>query len=135
MTPNVLIDSDILSMIMRRQRQAIHRAKDYLEDHPRLSLSVITAYEVIRGLKAKGASTRLDEFVAFCRSSEVVPLTMEIVEVASDLYARLKRQGELLDHADILIAATAISQGCSLATNNTKHFSRISELAIENWLT
>lgn len=134
MTPKVLVDSDILSMIMRRQRQVTHRAKDYLEDHPQLSLSVVTAYEVIRGLKAKGASAKLDEFIAFCRSSEVVPLTMDIVEIASDVYVRLKRRGELLDHADILIAATALSHGCCLASNNTRHFSRISGLKIENWL-
>lgn len=39
-----------------------------------------------------------------------------------------------IGHNDTLIAATAIINDCILITNNTKHFSRIEELEIDNWL-
>ena len=35
---------------------------------------------------------------------------------------------------DLLIAATALTMNYRLVTNNTKHFSRIKGLEMENWL-
>jgi len=135
MTPKTLVDTDVLSAIMRRQHDVMHRATDYLQHHPRFSFSVITAYEILRGLKAKGASKKVNDFNAFCQNSELLPLTMATVEVAATIHADLLRRGETLDHADILIAATAISAGCCLATNNVRHFVRISGLTVDNWLS
>jgi tRNA(fMet)-specific endonuclease VapC len=36
--------------------------------------------------------------------------------------------------ADIMIAAVALSNNLILVTNNEKHFNRIPDLNIENWL-
>jgi tRNA(fMet)-specific endonuclease VapC len=35
---------------------------------------------------------------------------------------------------DMLIAAAALSRGAILVTHNTKHFSRIKGLKIEDWI-
>jgi predicted nucleic acid-binding protein len=40
----------------------------------------------------------------------------------------------LISDADILIAATAITHGLAVVTNNEAHFRRIQSLPIENWL-
>jgi predicted nucleic acid-binding protein len=40
----------------------------------------------------------------------------------------------LIGDADILIAAAALANGCGVATNNEKHFKRVPDLHIENWL-
>jgi tRNA(fMet)-specific endonuclease VapC len=40
----------------------------------------------------------------------------------------------MLDDFDILIAATAIVNNCVLVSNNIKHFERIPDLNIENWI-
>ena len=42
--------------------------------------------------------------------------------------------GELIGDADILIAASALSNGCGIVTNNEAHFRRIADLQVENWL-
>ncbi|MEM8584436.1 MAG: type II toxin-antitoxin system VapC family toxin [Bacteroidota bacterium] len=56
---------------------------------------------------------------------------------ALDLYgkerARLKKQGLLLPDMDIFIATTAVSNDMTLVTNNTKHFTRIEHIKLENW--
>lgn len=54
---------------------------------------------------------------------------------ASDIYADLRAQGEKIGDADILIAATALSWGFGVATNNERHFRRIQGLYVENWLS
>ncbi len=40
---------------MRRDPRVLPRVKDYLRSHGRLTLSLITRYEILRGLKAKEA--------------------------------------------------------------------------------
>ena len=48
--------------------------------------------------------------------------------------AQLKQQGNLIMDADILIGSIAQSNELILVTNNTKHFQRIPNLQLENWL-
>jgi len=42
-------------------------------------------------------------------------------------------QGKDIGVMDTLIAAHALSQSLTLVTNNTKHFSYIQNLPLENW--
>jgi tRNA(fMet)-specific endonuclease VapC len=55
----LLLDTDILSALMRRDARALPRARAYLGAHGALSFSIITRYEILRGLKAKSAVTAL----------------------------------------------------------------------------
>jgi tRNA(fMet)-specific endonuclease VapC len=133
MLPKTLIDTDILSAIMRREEKALARSTQYLGEYPQLSVSLITRFEILRGLKAKAATTRVRNFDAFCATCEIVALSDQIVVRASDIYADLYRRGQLIGDADILIAATALTNGLALATNNTAHFSRIAGMIAHNW--
>ena len=58
----VLIDTDILSAIMREHEKARERARSYLELHHRFTFSIITWYEILRGLFTKGATKQLVAF-------------------------------------------------------------------------
>jgi predicted nucleic acid-binding protein len=44
------------------------------------------------------------------------------------------KEGNLIEDADILMAATAIVEELVLITNNIKHFERIKGLKIDNWI-
>ncbi len=129
-----LLDTGTLSALMRRHPQATTRAQRYLAEHERFTFSVITRYEIMRGLNAKRATVQLLAFEQLCLASDVLPLTDEVVVRAALLYADLCRRGMLINDADILIAATALTHDLVLATNNVKHYSRIPDLMIENWL-
>jgi tRNA(fMet)-specific endonuclease VapC len=134
MPQKALLDTDTLSAIMKKNPAALAQAQQYLRVYSRFTFSIITRYEVLRGLKAKQASRQLVDFGRLCDASEVVPLTDEIVVRAADIYADLKRRGELISDADILIGASALSQTCSVITRNENHFKRISGLNVENWI-
>ena len=130
----LLLDTDILSAIMRNVPSAVSRAHAYLTTHDRFAFSVITRYEILRGLKAKGAMRQIEAFGRFCAASETLYLTDRVIEIAAAIYADLKNRGQLIGDADILIAATALENGADLVTNNEDHFKRIARLHIENWL-
>ena len=118
---------------MRREASVVSAAQAYQRHHQRLTFSIVTRYEILRGLKAKNATAQLANFRNLCEVSEILPITDRIIEVASDIYADLHRGGLLLPDADILIAATALSNDYPIVTNNTAHFSRVNGLTILNW--
>lgn len=111
----------------------MQRACGYLGEHDRLAFSIITRYELVRGLKAKGASTQEAPFGLLCQASVILPLTDAVIDRAATLYGMLHRQGALLPDADLLIAATALEARRVLVTNNLAHFQRIPELTVETW--
>ena len=129
-----ILDTDTLSAMMRNIPSVVARAQVYLQEAGVVSFSVITLYEILRGLKAKGADRQLKAFREFCALSEILYLTNDTIETASDIYSALKRNGELVGDADILIAATALENGAVLVSRNKSHFERIAVLRTENWL-
>ena len=47
--------------------------------------------------------------------------------------AKLAAKGQIVEDADILIAATALTFSCPLATENVRHFERFEDLEIQDW--
>jgi tRNA(fMet)-specific endonuclease VapC len=133
-SPQLILDTDILSFLMRQNAAALAKGNAYLSEHRQFTISIITRYEILRGLKVKGADQQASRFEDFCASSRVVTITDDVVVRAADIYADLYRRGELIGDADILIAASALVNGCGIATNNEAHFRRITNLQVVNWL-
>lgn len=119
---------------MRRHPVAVQRAQEYLAAHSQFTFSIITRYEILRGLKAKAATAQVAAFDRLCAASQIVPLTDEIVVRAAAIYADRFRRGALIGDADILIAASALTNGLVLVTNNEEHFQRVVGLHVDNWL-
>ena len=134
MEPKSLLDTDVLSGLMRKTPGALNRARTYLADHRQLTISLLTRFEILRGLKAKRATAQLAAFDLFCMSNEVLPMTDHVIVRAADIYADLHSRGQLIADADILIAATALENSLVMATNNLADFGRIAGLQIDNWL-
>lgn len=131
--PAALLDTDILSELLKQHPLVLQRVRTYLAEHERLAFSIITRYELLRGLKAKQARTQEAAFTLLCQASLILPLTDQVVDRAATLYGELHRQGALLPDADLLIAATALEAQRILATNNLAHFQRVPHLVIETW--
>jgi predicted nucleic acid-binding protein len=60
----------------------------------------------------------------------VLDLTKEIVKEAGKVSASLGGKGQILEHNDVLIAASAMGHGCPLKTGNVRHFRRIEGLRL-----
>ena len=129
-----LLDTVTLSEVIKgRDPEVLRRAREYLSAHGRFQFSIITRYEILRGLKAKDAFRQVERFEEQCRESLVFPLSDEVVVRAAEIYGALHKRGTLIEDADILIAATALVHGLELVTENPSHFSRIPDLVIEGW--
>jgi tRNA(fMet)-specific endonuclease VapC len=130
-----LLDTSILIAFLRGEEDVVSKVEAYLEEFDLLSLSIITYYEILRGLKYIENEKKLRGFEQLMDKSEIITLAREVMDRASEIYAELKRRGELIEDADILIAASCLVKGMVLVTDNEEHFRRIEKLEVENWLT
>jgi tRNA(fMet)-specific endonuclease VapC len=129
-----LLDTDTLSEIMKARDPHVHdNARQYLTTFGYFTFSLITRYEILRGLKARRATSQIARFEQRCQHSAVLPITDAIIVRAADLYALLYQQGQLISDADIIIAATALQHNLIMVTENDAHFRRIPNLTVESW--
>jgi len=91
------------------------------------AISIITLIEVLRGLEA-GKRAQVKRMLE--ESFKVQGLDNQVIEVYCKLYRELKEEGASVPDADLLVAATAISQNIPLKTRD-EHFERLSELGLK----
>ena len=129
----ILVDTDILSLFFRNNQSVVSNFEAYLKKHEKINLSIITYYEILSGLKHRDALKQMDLFLKFAEHNSILPLTEESVTISADLYARLRKTGQMLDDIDIIIAGVAIANNLVFVTRNKNHFGRIKELKIADW--
>ena len=128
------LDTNIITAFLKNDSRVVERVSDYLEFFDKLTINIISYYEILRGLKDLGNEEKLRRFDNFIQENELVFITKDTIEKAAEIYAYLKKEGNLIEDADILMASTAIVEDLVLITNNIKHFKRVKDLEIENWL-
>jgi len=129
-----LIDTDILSYYLKGEESVINNFENYLETYELIEISIITYYEIISGLQSKNAFKQLEIFEDFSNDNLVIPLTENSCKISGEIFSILRHKGEIVDDIDLLIAGIAIENEMVLVTNNEKHFQRIPDLKIENWM-
>ncbi len=76
---------------------------------------------------------RQESFNEFLMTAVVFSLNESSARRAGSLAATLDLVGKTLAPPDVLIAGIALEHNLTLVTNNTSHFSRVSELRIVSW--
>ncbi|GAA6620496.1 type II toxin-antitoxin system VapC family toxin [Scytonema sp. NUACC26] len=128
-----LLDTNILSYFLRGKIEVVTKLNEYSQFYEYLTFSILSYYEIKSGLLYKDAKNLLSKFEELANESEILPLTVKTMNIASKIYVELRTKGLLIPPIDILIAASSIEYGYLLVTANTKHFENISDLTLENW--
>ena len=100
-----------------------------------VGVSSITAAELYFGVAKCTRSEQNRRNVENLLSSvTVVPFDSRAAEAFGVLRDYLWRRGQVIGPYDLLIAAQAIVENAILVTNNTREFSRVPTLVLEDWL-
>jgi tRNA(fMet)-specific endonuclease VapC len=108
----------------------------FLETHSAepVAMAAITASELLHGYhraKDAGPRARRAAFVeALLALIPVLPFGMREARQHAELWAALMRKGNVIGPHDLLIAATALAHGDTLATLNRKEFSKVGGLQL-----
>jgi tRNA(fMet)-specific endonuclease VapC len=129
-----LLDANICSFILRKDPTPSKRLIQ-IEPRHEIVLSALVYFELRKGALAKSAPKKLNdaitEFVR--RLAGILPFDQDAAEHAARIHANFSASGQIIGLNDILIAGHASAAGCVLVTNNTREFSRVRGLEIEDW--
>jgi tRNA(fMet)-specific endonuclease VapC len=126
-----MLDADTVSYALRGQGQVATRL---LEHQPsELCISSITLAELHFGAEAKRSQNIRRAIRSFTKDVAVVPFDEASAERFGVVAAALATRGKPTGVYDTLVAAQALCLGLTFVTNNTRHFSRVPGLAVENW--
>lgn len=99
-----------------------------------LYISEITIAELKYGIENSGKKAYNKKIIEkFISSMQIVPIIGSL-DIYAKEKAKLKKNGQLIDDFDLLIGSCAISNDMILVTRNEKHFARLSNIDIENWI-
>lgn len=98
-----------------------------------IGISVITATELAYGVAKSGSARNRAALETFLLPLEIAPFDEHVIWRYAELRTDLERRGTPIGALDTQIAAHALQLGCTLVTNNTREFSRIQGLALEDW--
>ena len=131
-----IFDTDIYTNVMRKvpSETLLNRLKKI----PRRDqfTTTITIAEVYYGLMKASNRTRLlklFESVLLSRAT-ILPFAFSAAKKYGETRSFLEKQGTPLAHADLQIASISLSMDMTLITGNLKHFQRVPQLTVENWL-
>lgn len=127
-----LLDTNICIALLRGDQDVARKLISIGEG--RCHLSVITLYELMFGAYyLKHEMQEVPKVKQFVEHFPIVPLA-DAAEEYAIIKTRLRSSGILIDEFDLMIAATALSDDYILVTDNIKHFRRIPDLKLENWI-
>jgi tRNA(fMet)-specific endonuclease VapC len=128
-----LLDTDTCIYWLRNRQSVRERVREV--GWNQIRICVITVAELYYGAYN---SNRVTENLAraefFIQNLPVLPLNDTALRRFGELKAELRRTGQPIADFDLLIASIALAEGYVLVTNNTRHYDRIPELQLENWI-
>lgn len=132
-----MLDTNICSFIMREQPVSLlEKLQECVMNRDTIVISAITYAEMRFGAIGKKASPKHNALVdAFCeRVDSVLPWDKSAVDATTVIKKCLSDVGMPIGNNDSAIAGHAVSINAILITNNTREFSRVEGLTIEDWI-
>ena len=132
-----LLDTDILSNLLKRTPSTVLIANLASVPPEQQFTSSITLGELIYGAyrlreRADPLLERLDG--TLLSNLPTLPFDAAAARRYGEIRAELERRGTPLGDADLRIGAIALARGFTVVTGNVRHFQRIPDLLVENWL-
>ena len=128
-----LLDSNVCIRLINNSSPAVttRLASQQPED---ILISTITQLELYYGAYRSAQQERnLEILQRFFSQFNIIPLDPEAARIAGKIRAELAASGTPIGPYDVQIAAIAMANNLIVVTHNTKEFSRVNGLQIEDW--
>ena len=131
---NYMLDTNICIYIIKKHPASVFK-KFFSFPIGTVCVSSITFSELMYGaeksLHIEKNKAALEEFFL---PIDIIPFNDEAARHYGYIRASLEKQGTPIGSLDLMIAAHAQSLKMTLVTNNTREFSRVPKLPLENWV-
>ena len=127
-----LIDASVFITLERRGQDPLAPLTTASDD--RVGIAAITASELLVGVHCADSPQRRlrrEAFVeAILEGIPVLPFDLRVARSHAQILAQLAATGQLIGANDLLIAATALSYGYSVLTDNLRELQRVPGLVV-----
>ena len=131
---NLCLDSNVLIDIINGHSTVRARYAEARLAERALLTSALAAHELLFGA---AISTRplvqTKSALELLAALTIVDFASRDAVSAAELRSQLRRRGEPIGGFDMLIAGQALERGWTVVTANTREFTRIEQLALEDW--
>lgn len=130
-----LLDTNTCIRFLNRSNTAIYQRLINLSADDACICDVVK-YELYFGAyKSSQSAKNLENLSNFFGDLASLPFDGEAAKICGQLRAMLQAAGTPIGAYDLQIAAIALTHDLTLITHNTREFSRIPELKLEDWET
>lgn len=131
--PRYVLDTNILTALLRREESAAQRMQQALIADAEFLMCPVVFYELYRGLLHQDAKRQQSFFLQFTATFTWDDLAREDWAEAAQLWARLRRSGRSIGNdADLLIGTFAVRRNAIVVTDNIQDFTPLG-VPVENW--
>ncbi len=136
MNPDLLDTNTCVQYLRGRDRNLIHRVQSRSSAEIRLCSIVVAElyYGAFHGSPAYTIKN-LALLVIFLPRFVSLPFDDRAADVFGRLRADLARKGVMIGPYDLQIASIALVHGLTLVTHNTREFSHVAGLTLDDWQT
>ena len=125
-----LLDTCICIALLKKSPSVIQRLREVGTHN--CKISDITLAELYFGAFKSGKEKHFNDVSEISKLFEKYPI--QYTRKYGEIRWGLEKKGLRIGDMDIFIAATAVEEDFILVTGNVKHFERIPDLRIENWM-
>ncbi len=126
-----ILDSDHWVALLRGQL----RLENWISPTDELAITAISVGELTHGAhKSAHPAKNLARLDVLLATITILPFDESAARRFGLLKASLEQAGQRLSELDLQIASIALAYKAPLVTHNQRHFDRITDLVIEDWL-
>lgn len=128
-----LLETSFVIDVLRNKDTAVAFLKKLEQEEPRLFIASPTVMELWEGaLKSRGPAHEKQKIEALLFTANILPFDLRAAKQTAEFLVVLAQQGLSIQLPDVMIAATAVTNGEKLVTADA-HYKRISELGVINY--
>jgi predicted nucleic acid-binding protein len=130
----IVLDTDAISNLMKPRPSPMLLAQLAKVPAHDQATTAITIGELAYGANRAGRHELYERAMNLLTDVRVLPFDQHAAECYGRIRVELESNGTRLDDPDLRIAATTLTHKAELVTGNIRHFERVRDLTVHDWL-
>jgi tRNA(fMet)-specific endonuclease VapC len=130
----IVLDTDAISNLMKpRPSRTLLAQLAEVPVHEQATTAIAIG-ELAYGANRAGRAELYHRVIGLLADVRVLPFDQDAAECYGRIRVELERNGTRLADPDLRIAATTLTHKAELVTGNIRHFERVRDLTVHDWL-
>ncbi len=126
-----LLDTDICISLIKHNKNVLSKILEVGREN--CFVSEITVAELFYGAAKSGRDEHYKDVSLIQKLFTVIPI-FPCLKLYGETRFKLEKDSNKLDNFDLLIGCTSVYDKMIMVTGNTRHYQRIDDIKLENWM-